>query len=57
LGCYISKSSAEGKKLYEILKDGKTHALILELKIDDTEDNSGNISIITRVVKDGWSKE
>lgn len=56
-GCYISKSSAEGKKLYEILKDGKTHALILELKIDATENNSGNIAIITKVVKNGWSKE
>jgi len=55
-GCYISKSSAEGKKLYEILKDGKTHALILELKIDATENNSGGIAIITKVVKDGWSK-
>jgi hypothetical protein len=56
-GCYISKSSAEGEKLYEILKDGKTHALILELKIDATEDNSGGLAIITKVVKDGWSKE
>ena len=57
IGCYISKSSAEGKKLYDILKDGKTHALILELKIDDTENKSGNTSIITRVAKVGWSKE
>ena len=56
-GCYIGKSSIEGKKLYEILKDGKTHSLILELKIDAAEDNFGNIAIITKVVKDGWSKE
>lgn len=56
-GCYISKSSAEGKKLYEILKDGKSHALIIELKIDSSGDNSGNIAIITKLVKEGWSKE
>ncbi len=56
-GCYISKSSEEGKKLYEIIKDGKTHPLILELKIDATNDNSGRTAIITKVVKDGWSKE
>jgi hypothetical protein len=56
-GCYISKNSAEGKKLYEILKDGKKHKLILEIKIDSSSDNSGNTAIITKVVKEGWSKE
>lgn len=56
-GCYISKSSVEGKKLYEILKDGKNHELILELKIDATQNNSGDIAIITKLVKEGWSKE
>jgi len=55
-GCYISKSSAEGKRLYEILKDGKRHALILEIKIDATESDAGNIAIITKVIKEGWSK-
>ena len=54
---YIGKSSAEGKKLYEILKDGKKNELILELKIDATENKSGGTAIITKVIKDGWSKE
>jgi len=57
IGCYISKSSIEGKKLYEILKDGKSHALILEIKIDATQDNSGNTAIITKFVQEGWTKE
>jgi hypothetical protein len=57
ISCYISKSSLEGKKIYEILKDGKNHDLILEIKIDATEDNSGGIGIITKFVKEGWSKE
>lgn len=55
--CYISKSSVEGKKLYEILKDGKKHQLIVGLKVDATEDNSGGIGIITKVVEEGWSRE
>lgn len=55
--CYITKSSLEGKKIYEILKDGESHEMILELKIDATENNSGSIGIITKFVKEGWSKE
>lgn len=56
-GCYISKVSEEGKKLYEILKDGKQHYLILEIKIDASDNKSGNIAIITKVIKEGWSKD
>lgn len=56
-GCYISKSSVLGQKLYEILKDGKEHMLIVEIKIDSSVDDSGNIAIITNVIKEGWSKE
>jgi hypothetical protein len=56
-GCYVNKSSIEGKKIYDILKDGKQHHLIIELKIDATDDKSGNNAIITKVVKEGWSKE
>ncbi len=55
-GCYISKSSAEGKKIYEILKDGNTHDLILEIKMDYSADDSGHIALITRLVQKGWSK-
>jgi hypothetical protein len=54
---FISKNSEEGKKLYSILKDGKSHQLILEMKIDASEDKNGEVAIITKVVKIGWSKE
>ena len=57
ISCYISKSSLEGKKIYEILKDGKNHDLILEIKIDATEDNSGGMGILSKFIKEGWSKE
>jgi hypothetical protein len=56
-GGYINKSSVEGKKIYDILKDGKQHQLIVELKIDATDDKSGSNAIITKVIKEGWSKE
>ncbi len=56
-GCYISKTSEEGKKLYEILKDGKQHYLILEIKMDTSESKSGDIAVITKFIKQGWSKE
>lgn len=52
-GCYVSKSSEEGEKIYQILKDGKQHHLILEIKMD----NSGKNATITKVIKEGWSYE
>lgn len=57
VGCYISKKSAEGKKLYDLLKDGKTHPIIVEVVIDSSQDNSGNTAVITKLVTEGWSKE
>lgn len=56
-GGYISKYSGEGKKIYRILKDGKVHNMILEIKIDASKDKSGETAIITKVIKEGWSKE
>ena len=49
---YISKTSVEGKKMYEILKDGKEHQLILEIRIESEE-----YSLITKFINEGWSKE
>jgi hypothetical protein len=56
IGCYINKSTADGKKIYDILKDGKAHDLIIEIKKDPKND-SGEIAIISKVIKEGWSKE
>lgn len=55
---YISKSTNEGKKLYNILKDGyKLHPVILEIRIDTTDDKWGRTVLITKVIADGWSWE
>ena len=54
---YILKSTNEGEELYEILKDGKKHDLILIIKIDSTTDKSGNVAMITHLVKEGWFNE
>ena len=52
---YISKTSEHGKKIFNILKDGKKHQLILELMLT-SKNNEFNITI-NKLVKDGWSKE
>lgn len=57
LAGYISKSTADGKRLNEILMDGKQHQLIVELTTDPEQGNSGGIAVITRIVSESWSKE
>jgi hypothetical protein len=54
---YSLKSSAEGKKLYEILKDGKEHRLILQLETDRTQDKSGDMAIVKKIISDNWFKQ
>jgi len=49
--CFVSKSSADGQKLYEILKDGKEHDLIIEIKYS----NDDNTCIITKFIQEGWA--
>lgn len=55
--CYIAKNSKDGKKIYDILKDGYSHQFILELKMDNTMDQSGFVGVITKFIKEGWSVE
>jgi len=50
---YISKTSDDGKKLYDILKDAKDHMITVELQIDDVEID-GNVCDITKFVSDNW---
>ncbi len=56
-GCYINKKSVDGKKLYDILKDGKKHQIIVDVVIDSSQDNSADTAVINKLVKEGWSKE
>ena len=51
--CYVSKTSAAGTTIYNILKDGKKHQMILEIKIDDPK---GRTAIINRFISEGWSQ-
>lgn len=52
--CYVSKQSETGKQIYEILKDGKEHRIMIEVKIDSKEDKSGRTTIITKLIKTDW---
>ncbi len=54
LSCFVSKTSKTGKEIYEILKDGKKHIIIVELKSDNRDDKSGNIAVITKLIKSNW---
>jgi hypothetical protein len=53
---FISKTSVEGKKLFEILKDGNTLPLILQIKSDNSIIEDTTVGIITKVVAKGWAK-
>ena len=48
---YIGKTSQIGIKLFNLLKDGKSHQIIVELKIVD---NSMTTAIITSFLSDTW---
>jgi len=53
---YISKVSVEGKKLFEILKDGNAQPLILQIKLDNSLITDETVGIITKVIAKGWAK-
>lgn len=57
LAGYITKSSPDGMRLNEILKDGQAHQLILELTTDPEQGSSGGIAVVNRIVSESWSKE
>jgi len=54
---YVLKSSPVGKRLNEILMDGKQHQVILELSTDPEQGNSGGTAVITRIVSESWSMQ
>src|SRR5690554_3870658 len=48
---YVAKESKSGKYLYESLKDGRKHAVVLRLQ--HTEDSQGGVYIIDEVIRVG----
>jgi len=53
---YIPKHTAGGKKLFEVLKDGKEHEVIVLTKYSaETRDNS--VVDIVEFIKEGWIEE
>jgi hypothetical protein len=57
VSCFVERNTEEGKKIFELLKDGRSHEAIVELLIDKTDDKTGNIAIIRRLHQVGWSSE
>jgi hypothetical protein len=53
---FISKSSVEGKKLFELLKDGNDQPLFLQIKSDNSLIEDETVGIITKVIAKGWVK-
>ncbi|HYV35126.1 MAG TPA: hypothetical protein VE988_05445 [Gemmataceae bacterium] len=54
---YVAKTAEEGKRLYELLKDGKDHELIVEITALGPGGGSidaGHGVAITRVVSESW---
>lgn len=57
---YVLKTSEAGKKLYEVVKDGYTHDVIVQVRYEKKNIKSGYtrmFPIIVGFVKEGWSLE
>lgn len=52
--CYIAKSSDDGKRLFELLKDGASQNLVLAVKYDYRSIDSDEILSIKKLVSSGW---
>jgi len=53
---YVSRNSALGKTMLTLLADGKGHRIIVQIAADRSEDESGSICILTKLVSDNWLK-
>ena len=51
---YVSKTSELGKKIYNLISDGKEHSVIVEIRSDRSADTTGNIVIITNLISESW---
>ena len=57
---YVLKTSEAGKKLYEVVKDGYTHDVIVQVRYEKKNIKSGYtrmFPMIVGFVKEGWSLE
>lgn len=54
LNAYVKKDSEAGEKLFNIVKDGRPHKVILEFHVPKTEKPSNSIVVIDNLISDSW---
>ncbi len=54
---YVKKDSESGRRMYELLKDGEGHNLIVKIRFLPNGDPSGNVVLIEDLISDSWLKE
>lgn len=52
--CYVLKNSDEGRKLFDILKDGYAHRMTLAVKFDYHSDGNSEITTLCKIIAVGW---
>ena len=53
---YVKKDSESGRRMYELLKDGKSHNLIVKIRFLPNGDPTGNVVLIEDLISDSWLK-
>lgn len=51
---YVLKNSEVGKKMYDLLKDGQEHKVIVKIHIPNNEDPTNDIFVIDDFISDSW---
>jgi hypothetical protein len=51
---YLKKGTKDAALIYNILKDGDAHHLIIEIKMDKSKEKNGNVSTINKFVSNSW---
>jgi hypothetical protein len=52
-GAYVPRQSADGQKLFDVLKDGKEHTVVIELVYRPNSQDS-SVATVTRLLGFGW---
>ncbi len=52
---YVKRGSKSGKRIYEILKDGENHALIVKIRFLAGGDPSSNTVLIDELISEDWA--
>ena len=50
----VEKDSAAGKALYEVLKDGRSHLVVVKIKGPSQESFFKKECVVVEFVQDGW---